>query len=70
MAIARAIASEPALVLADEPTANVDSKTARNLLDIMRRLNEEKQATFLISTHDPRVMKLARRMIHLTGRRH
>jgi putative ABC transport system ATP-binding protein len=66
VAIARAIAPQPAIILADEPTANVDSKTARNLLDIMRRLNSEQQATFLISTHDPRVMKLARRMIYLT----
>jgi putative ABC transport system ATP-binding protein len=65
VAIARAIASEPALVLADEPTANVDSKTAASLLDLMRRLNEEKGVTFLFSTHDQAVMKQARRLIIL-----
>jgi putative ABC transport system ATP-binding protein len=59
VSIARAIASEPALVLADEPTANVDSRTAKGLLDLMGRLNEEKGVTFLFSTHDPEVMKRA-----------
>ncbi|HUU01206.1 MAG TPA: ABC transporter ATP-binding protein [Myxococcota bacterium] len=66
VAIARAIASEPALVLADEPTANVDSKTAAALLDLMARLNEEKNATFLFSTHDRNVMQRAGRLIVLT----
>ena len=66
VAIARAIASEPALVLADEPTANVDSKTAGALLDLMSKLNEEKNVSFLFSTHDRRVMKRARRLIILT----
>jgi len=65
VAIARAIVSEPALVLADEPTANVDSKTGQALLDLMRRLNEEKGVTFLFSTHDPAVMKQARRLLIL-----
>lgn len=65
VAIARAIASEPSLVLADEPTANVDSKTARSLLELMRRLNEEKGITFLFSTHDQAVMKEAKRLILL-----
>jgi putative ABC transport system ATP-binding protein len=65
VAIARAIAPEPDLVLADEPTANLDSKTASSLLDLMARLNEEKGATFLFSTHDPQVMKRARRTIVL-----
>jgi putative ABC transport system ATP-binding protein len=65
VAIARAIASEPSLVLADEPTANVDSKTARSLLKLMRRLNEEKGITFLFSTHDQAVMKEAKRLILL-----
>jgi len=69
VAIARAVASEPALVLADEPTANVDSKTARSLLDLMRRLNEEKGATFLFSTHDHAVMRQARRLLLLTDGR-
>jgi len=65
VAIARAIAPSPALVLADEPTANVDSKTGEALLDLMRQLNEEKGVTFLFSTHDPRVMRRARRLIRL-----
>ena len=65
VAIARAIAAQPALVLADEPTANVDSKTASALLDLMVRLNEEQQATFLFSTHDQNVMKRSKRLILL-----
>ena len=65
VAIARAIAPEPGLVLADEPTANLDSQTGAALLDLMRRLNEEKGVTFLFSTHDPEVMKRARRLIQL-----
>jgi putative ABC transport system ATP-binding protein len=66
VAIARAIAAEPALVLADEPTANVDSQTAGALLDLMVKLNEEKGITFLFSTHDQRVMDRARRLLVLT----
>jgi putative ABC transport system ATP-binding protein len=65
VAIARAIAPEPALVLADEPTANLDSQTGSALLDLMRRLNEERGITFLFSTHDPEVMKRARRLLSL-----
>jgi putative ABC transport system ATP-binding protein len=65
VAIARAIAAEPALVLADEPTANVDSKTAAALLDLMVKLNHEKKVTFLFSTHDRNVMKRAERLILL-----
>ncbi len=65
VAIARAIAPEPALILADEPTANVDSETGASLMDLMRRLNEEKGITFLFSTHDQAVMKCARRLIKL-----
>lgn len=65
VAIARAIVPEPALVLADEPTANVDSETGSALLDLMLRLNEEKGATFLFSTHDRAVMRRARRLIRL-----
>lgn len=65
VAIARSIAPEPALILADEPTANVDSQTASELLDLMERLNQEKKATFLFSTHDPAVMERARRLIKL-----
>ena len=63
VAIARSIAPEPALVLADEPTANVDSQTASELLDLMEKLNREKKVTFLFSTHDPAVMERSRRLI-------
>ena len=65
VAIARAIAPNPAIVLADEPTANVDSETAENLLDLMERLNSERGVTFLFSTHDPRVMGRARRLVRV-----
>ena len=65
VAIARAIAAEPALVLADEPTANVDSSTAGALLDLMCRLNDDKKVTFLFSTHDQSVMNRAKRLIIL-----
>jgi putative ABC transport system ATP-binding protein len=65
VAIARAVVAHPALVLADEPTANLDSKTADALLDLMARLNEERGATFVFSTHDQRVMSRARRVVTL-----
>ena len=65
VAIARAIVSRPALVLADEPTANVDSKTARSLMDLMGRLNRDQGVTFLFSTHDRRVMEEANRLVVL-----
>jgi putative ABC transport system ATP-binding protein len=65
VAIARSIVPEPALVLADEPTANVDSQTASELLDLMESLNQAKGVTFLFSTHDPAVMQRARRLITL-----
>jgi putative ABC transport system ATP-binding protein len=65
VAIARAIVSEPALVLADEPTANVDSKTADGLMELMHRLHESKRITFLFSTHDRNVMMRAERLIRL-----
>ena len=65
VAIARAMVSEPAIILADEPTANLDSKTGADLLEMMRRLNEETGMTFIFSTHDPMVMAGARRMITL-----
>ncbi len=64
-AVARAMAARPSLVLADEPTANLDSATGGALLDMMRRLNEEQHVTFLFSTHDPRIMERARRLIRL-----
>ena len=69
VAIARAIAAQPALVLADEPTANVDSETADKLLDIMEKLNRERQVTFIFSTHDPKVMDRARRVVRLVDGR-
>ena len=65
VAIARAMVSEPAIILADEPTANLDSKTGADLLEMMRRLNEETGMTFIFSTHDPMVMEGARRLITL-----
>ena len=65
VAVARAIVSGPALVLADEPTANLDSKTAENLLKMMREMNETHQVTFVISTHDPLVMSYAKRLVKL-----
>ncbi len=65
VAVARALASKPQFVLADEPTANLDSKSASNLLDIMAMLNKEEQITFLFSTHDQRVIDRARRVITL-----
>ena len=69
VAIARAIAPDPAVVLADEPTANVDSETAEKLLSIMEKLNRERGATFIFSTHDPRVMARARRIVRLVDGR-
>jgi len=66
VAIARAIVSNPALVLADEPTANVDSETAATLLDLMEALNRDRGVTFVFSTHDPQVMERAKRIVRLT----
>jgi len=63
VAIARAIVPEPAIVLADEPTANVDSTTANSILGVMEKLNDTKGITFLFSTHDQRVMDRARRIV-------
>ena len=65
VAVARALASKPQFVLADEPTANLDTKSAFNLLDIMLKLNQEENITFLFSTHDQRVIERARRVITL-----
>ncbi|MDI3281013.1 MAG: ABC transporter ATP-binding protein [Bacillota bacterium] len=65
VAIARALVKEPKLVLADEPTANLDSENGEAILALMRQMNEEKGVTFLFSTHDPRVMKYARRLIEV-----
>lgn len=63
VAVARALASRPAFVLADEPTANLDSHSTTNLLDIMARLNKEENMTFVFATHDQRVIDRARRVI-------
>ncbi|MEZ4427932.1 MAG: ABC transporter ATP-binding protein [Nannocystaceae bacterium] len=65
VAIARAIAANPVVTLADEPTANVDSATAEVLLTLMEKLNRERGVTFIFSTHDPRVMARARRIVHM-----
>ncbi len=65
VAVARALVSRPKLILADEPTANLDSKAGSNLLDKMKEMNEKKGVTFLFSTHDPMVMERARRLITL-----
>ncbi|HTR98993.1 MAG TPA: ABC transporter ATP-binding protein [Bacteroidota bacterium] len=65
VAIARALVNNPGLVLADEPTANIDSATAAEILDLMRTLNEEDRVTFLFSTHDPTVVAYAKRIIRL-----
>jgi len=65
VAVARALASKPQFILADEPTANLDSKSAENLLDIMLKLNQEEKITFIFSTHDQRVINHARRVITL-----
>ena len=65
VAVARAIVSNPDLVLADEPTANLDSRTGEKLLELMKKLNEERRVTFLFATHDKMVMDFARRVISL-----
>lgn len=65
VAVARALVSRPAIVLADEPTANLDSTSALDLIDLMRDLNREHGTTFLISSHDPRVLDHSRRQIHM-----
>ncbi len=65
VAVARAIVSNPAIVLADEPTANLDSKTGESLLDMMKKMNREKNVTFIFSTHDNMVMEYAKRIVKL-----
>jgi putative ABC transport system ATP-binding protein len=63
--VGRAIAAEPALVLADEPTANLDSKTAEKLMELLVELNTKRKTTFVMATHDQRVMKYARRVVRM-----
>lgn len=65
VAVARALASKPRFILADEPTANLDSASTTNLLDLMAKMNQEQQATFIFSTHDQRVMDKAKRIVTL-----
>jgi putative ABC transport system ATP-binding protein len=65
VAVARAIVSNPSIVLADEPTANLDSKTGQGLLEMMKQMNADKQITFIFSTHDRMVMDYARRLVKL-----
>jgi putative ABC transport system ATP-binding protein len=65
VAVARAIVSRPALVLADEPTANLDSKTSDELMELFTELNEHHNTTFVIATHDQRVMAYAKRLIRM-----
>ena len=65
VAVARALAPNPALVLADEPTANLDTENGKQVMDIMQRLNKETGVTFIFATHDPRVISYARRVVTL-----
>lgn len=65
VAVARAIASKPAIVLADEPTANLDQATGRSLVELMRELNQEQGVTFVFSTHDPMVLEKAERVVRM-----
>ena len=69
VAIARAMVSKPDIILADEPTANLDSETGGQLLEMMRKFNEELKMTFVFSTHDPQIMERAKRLITLTDGR-
>jgi putative ABC transport system ATP-binding protein len=69
VAVARAMVSKPSIILADEPTANLDSKTGSDLLDMMKALNEQQKMTFVFSTHDPKIMERARRIIRLVDGR-
>jgi len=65
VAVVRALAAQPKIILADEPTANLDSETSTDLMDLMLQLNREYETTFLFSTHDELVMERARRVVRL-----
>ena len=65
VAIARALVKQPALVIADEPTANLDSQTTHQVIELMRQMNEEEHVTFLIASHDPIVIESGRKVIHM-----
>jgi len=65
IAVARAVVSGPSLVLADEPTANLDSANSHNLVELMKRLNSEKNITFIFATHDESVLREARQIVYL-----
>jgi putative ABC transport system ATP-binding protein len=65
IAIARALAPKPALILADEPTANLDTENGRQVMDLMQKLNKDTGVTFIFATHDPRVIHYARRVVTL-----
>ncbi|MBI3813567.1 MAG: ABC transporter ATP-binding protein [Nitrospinae bacterium] len=69
VAIARALVTNPKIVLADEPTANLDSQTGIEILELMKRINEEHKTTFIFSTHDPKVVRYAKRVYNITDGR-
>lgn len=65
VAIARSLVNNPSVIIADEPTANLDSETGKSILEVMKKLNEEEKVTFIFSTHNPEVMQYATRVVHL-----